>query len=341
MSILPIFIPHAGCPHQCVFCNQKTISGQKTVAVQGAKEQIARWRKWLNPAQQHEAAFYGGSFTGLDIGLQQELLALTDELYHEGVIHSVRLSTRPDYINREELQLLQEHHVRLVELGVQSLDDEVLRLAERGHTAMQVNVAMTLLKEYGFKTGIQLMVGMPGQSFDSVCKTAQQVVDLTPAIARIYPLLVIQGTPLASSFTKGQFIPLTLEEAVEQASYVYTLLTEHGINVIRIGLQPDAELCTEGNILGGPFHPAMGELVKSRALRNRITPRLVELYNIGQHKLQLIYPISWESKIRGQKNSNINYWQEQLAGLELHLVPQAEVVQEEVSVWQNVNHLRP
>lgn len=309
--------------------------------MQGAKEQIARWRKWLNPAQQHEAAFYGGSFTGLDIGLQQELLALTDKLYHEGVIHSVRLSTRPDYINREELQLLQEHHVRLVELGVQSLDDEVLRLAERGHTAMQVNVAMTLLKEYGFKTGIQLMVGMPGQSFDSVCKTAQQVVDLTPAIARIYPLLVIQGTPLASSFTKGQFIPLTLEEAVEQASYVYTLLTEHGINVIRIGLQPDAELCTEGNILGGPFHPAMGELVKSRALRNRITPRLVELYNIGQHKLQLIYPISWESKIRGQKNSNINYWQEQLAGLELHLVPQAEVVQEEVSVWQNVNHLRP
>ena len=138
MSILPIFIPHAGCPHQCVFCNQKTISGQKLAAVAGAKEQLVRWRSWLRPSAANEAAFYGGSFTGLPLELQEELLTLTDALLAEGFIGSVRLSTRPDYIDEERLQLLQQHGVRLVELGVQSLDDRVLAAAERGHTAAQV-----------------------------------------------------------------------------------------------------------------------------------------------------------------------------------------------------------
>ena len=127
MSILPIFIPHAGCPHQCVFCNQKKISGQHSAALASAREQIARWRSWLRPSLAHEAAFYGGSFTGLPLELQRELLQLTDELLAEGFIGSVRLSTRPDYIDAERLQLLKEHHVELVELGVQSLDDKVLQ----------------------------------------------------------------------------------------------------------------------------------------------------------------------------------------------------------------------
>ena len=127
MSILPIFIPHAGCPHQCVFCNQKKISGQHSAALASAKEQLARWRSWLRPSLAHEAAFYGGSFTGLPTELQEELLALTDALLAEGFIGSVRLSTRPDYIDEERLQLLQQHGVRLVELGVQSLDDRVWR----------------------------------------------------------------------------------------------------------------------------------------------------------------------------------------------------------------------
>ena len=130
MAILPIFIPHAGCPHQCVFCNQKTISGQKSAAVPEAKSQIERWLKWLKPSKDNEAAFYGGSFTGLDLVLQKELLALTDELLEKGVIGSVRVSTRPDYIDAERLELIQAHHVELVELGVQSMDDEVLQKAE-------------------------------------------------------------------------------------------------------------------------------------------------------------------------------------------------------------------
>ena len=178
MAILPIFIPHAGCPHHCVFCNQRTISGQKTAALPGAKAQIQRWLQWLRPSKANEAAFYGGSFTGLDMALQKQLLALTDELLEQGIIGSVRLSTRPDYIKAEVLSLLGEHGVELVELGVQSLDDAVLQKAERGHTVEAVYAAHKLLKAYGFKTGIQLMVGMPGQDFASVQDTAAKVAQL-------------------------------------------------------------------------------------------------------------------------------------------------------------------
>ena len=207
MSILPIFIPHAGCPHQCVFCNQKTISGQKNPALQGAREQINKWLQWLKPSVDNEAAFYGGSFTGLNAELQKQLLSLTDELIAQKIIGSVRLSTRPDYINPEALELLGKHGVKLVELGVQSLDNRVLAAAERGHTAEQVETAVVLLRQYGFKVGLQLMVGMPKQSFSSVKETAAKVIEMRPDIARIYPLLVIKGTPLEKSFREGFFVP--------------------------------------------------------------------------------------------------------------------------------------
>ena len=321
MAILPIFIPHAGCPHQCVFCNQRTISGQKTAALPGAKAQIQRWLQWLRPSKANEAAFYGGSFTGLDMDLQKQLLALTDELLEQGIIGSVRLSTRPDYINAEVLSLLREHGVELVELGVQSLDDAVLQRAERGHTVEAVYTAHKLLKEYGFKTGIQLMVGMPGQDFASVQDTAARVAQLRPDIARIYPLLVIKDTPLAHSYEQGAFVPLSLEEAVEQSAYLYKTLTQAGIKVIRIGLQPDEELCAAGNIVAGPFHPAMGELVKSRVLRNHFTPMLQELVDSGAGGVIFHCPRRYESKLRCLKNSNMQYWQQRFPQLAIQLMP--------------------
>ena len=308
MSILPIFIPHAGCPHQCVFCNQKTISGQKTAALEGARKQINKWLQWLKPSVENEAAFYGGSFTGLEVELQRQLLALTDELIDNKIIGSVRLSTRPDYISPQELELLQQHNVKLVELGVQSLDDDVLSAAERGHTKEQVTAAVALLKRYNFQIGLQLMVGMPKQTFDSVKETASKVIELKPDIARIYPLLVIKGTPLEKSYENGSFVPLSLEEAVEQSTYLYAALENAGIRVIRIGLQPDEELCSPGNILAGPFHPAMGELVKSRVVREQLTTQIAELCAKGKKDILLYCHPSLESKLRGQKNSNISYW---------------------------------
>ena len=310
MAIIPIFIPHAGCPHQCVFCNQKTISGQKTAAVDGAKEQINKWLEWVKPSVENEAAFYGGSFTGLDLALQKELLALTDELLDRKVIGSVRLSTRPDYIDEERLELLRAHGVKLVELGVQSLDDSVLQKAERGHTAQQVTEAVALLKSYGFKVGVQLMVGMPSQNFASVKATVEQVLALNPDIARIYPLLVIKGTPLAKSYVAGEFEPLTLEEAVRQAAYVYRKLSEAGVKIIRVGLQPDDELCVEGNIIAGPFHPAMGELVQSYLLREQLTPQILEAAELDGEAVLVLCPNKLESKVRGLRNGNITYWKE-------------------------------
>lgn len=309
MSILPIFIPHAGCPHQCVFCNQKRISGQSSATVANAKAQIDRWLQWLKPSQEHEAAFYGGSFTGLDPQLQESLLELTDGLLEHGTIGRVRCSTRPDYITPEALQRLLDHRLTTVELGVQSLDDKVLEAAERGHTAAQVETAMQLLKEYGFTTGIQLMVGMLQQDFASVKETVAKVVALKPDIARIYPLLVIKDTPLAKSYEQGLFKPLSIEDAVEQAAYVYEQLTNANINVIRVGLQADEELTSPGNILAGPFHPSMGELVKSRVLRNEITPRLASLYDNNSREITISCPQKLVSKIIGLKKSNQEYWQ--------------------------------
>lgn len=315
MAILSIFIPHAGCPHQCVFCNQKTISGQKNAAESGAREQIARWLQWLRPSLENEAAFYGGSFTALDSGLQERLLFLTDELLERGIIGSVRLSTRPDYIDDKKLELLKKHGVRLVELGVQSLDDRVLEAAGRGHTAADVVQAMKHLRAYNFKTGLQLMVGMPLQSFSSLQDTVAQVIKLQPDIARIYPLLVIKGTPLAESWAKGEFQPLSLEEAVRQSAWGYDQLTTNGIKVIRVGLQPDDELCAPGNILAGPFHPSMGELVQSFLLRERLTDKLLAVK--GVERIVISCPAKMESKLRGMKNSNIKYWQQLLAPVKI------------------------
>lgn len=317
MAILPIFIPHAGCPHQCVFCNQKTISGQKSAAVEEAKKQIDKWLQWLQPHPEHEAAFYGGSFTGLDQELQKQLLSLTDALIAEKVIGKVRLSTRPDYIDAECLSLLKQHHVHLVELGVQSLDDNVLAAAERGHTAVQVAEAVRLLRKFALQVGIQLMVGMPQQSFASLQATVDEVIRLQPDIARIYPLLVIKDTPLARLYQQKLFQPLSLPEAVEQSAYVYSRLTENGIKVIRVGLQPDEELCTPGNIIAGPFHPAMGELVQSYILQQRISAELAKCAEYD--RLVIIFPARMESKLRGLKNTNVRLWQEQYPDKELIL----------------------
>ena len=184
MSIIPIFIPHAGCPHhQCVFCNQKKISGQKTASAEAVRQQIEKYLQWIKPCEENEAAFYGGSFTGLDMDLQEELFKPVDKLLQEGIIGSVRLSTRPDYIDEKRLALLKKHNVSTVELGVQSLDNSVLELAGRGHNAASVVKAVELLRAHGFKTGLQLMCGMPGQTAASFMATVAESIALKPDAA--------------------------------------------------------------------------------------------------------------------------------------------------------------
>lgn len=309
MAILPIFVPQAACPHQCVFCNQRTISGEKEAGLQDILRQIHTWLPRLHPSAANEAAFYGGSFTGLSLKEQALYLAPVEELLKEHVIGSIRLSTRPDYIDEARLLFLQQHHVKLVELGAQSLDDQVLKKAGRGHTVRQVVTAMRLLKKFDFKTGLQFMVGLPGQSWESLKATAALAVQLKPDVARIYPLLVIKDTPLAKLYSRGAYEPLTLEEAVAQAAYLYERLTAVGIHVIRVGLQPDKELCKPGNILAGPFHPSMGELVQSYLQRQRVASLLHKYKYVPGDLVLLRFPKRQESQMRGQHNVNFRFWQ--------------------------------
>lgn len=327
MAILPIFIPHAGCPHRCVFCEQHTISGEKNSLLAGAREQIARRINWLRPGDENEAAFYGGTFTALPRATQEKLFTLTDELLAKKIISSVRISTRPDYIDAEKIALLKAHHVNLVELGVQSLDDAVLARAERGHTGAQALAAHALLRAHDLRTGFQLMLGLPGQSYESVLATAGQTAQARPDVARIYPLLVLKNTPLAQAYASGEFAPLALEEAVEQGAAVYKILSAAGIKIIRVGLQADEELCAPGNIVAGPFHPSMGALVRSRILRQEFTPVLQKIFseeNPASHGALFHCPKKTESELRGMRNENIKYWQEIFPGRSFRIASDAE-----------------
>lgn len=317
MSIIPIFIPHAGCPHQCVFCNQKKISGQRIASAAAVREQITKYLQWVKPSLNNEAAFYGGSFTGLDAALQEELFAPVDELLQTGVIGSVRCSTRPDYITADKLELLKRHNVTTVELGVQSLDAKVLALAERGHNVASVAKAVQLLRAYGFKVGLQLMCGMPGQTVESFFDTVTKSIALKPDVVRLYPLLVIKDTPLEDSYKRSDFIPLTVDEAAELCAAAWESFTASGIKVIRTGLQPDEELCSPGNIVAGPFHPAFGEIVKSMVLRKKLTTEVLKILQSGSKKIKIYVPRNLESKLRGQKNANIKYWTSMGAQVEI------------------------
>lgn len=318
-KIIPVFIPHAGCPHQCVFCNQKTISGQAETSLEQAKKQIIKYLQWLQPSAENEIAFYGGTFTGLPLKLQEDLLSLAESYIVKGIVGSIRLSTRPDYIDKERISLLKNHQVNLVELGIQSLDDNVLRIAERGHTSADAENAVVFLKSEGFRVGMQLMVGLPGQDWESLFATVTQVVRLKPDVARIYPLLVIKNTPLETMYRNKLFAPLTLAEGVAQAAYVYERLDVSGIDVIRIGLQADEELCRENNIVAGPFHPSFGEMVQSFQYRSWVSEQLEEVYG-GQCRVEIVHNSRAASKLKGLNKCNEIYWQNNSNGIRVNLL---------------------
>lgn len=330
-KIIPVFIPHAGCPHQCIFCNQKTISGQKDASFDQAEQQINKYLKWLPPSKKNEIAFYGGSFTALPPELQRRLLALSDKFIENGAAGAVRVSTRPDYIDSAKIALLKQHHVYLVELGMQSLDDRVLKLAERGHSAEVAEQAVVLLQSAGLKVGVQLMVGLPREDWKSLRDTVKKVVALKPDIARIYPLLVIKGTPLENMFRNGEFSPITLEEAIAQTAYVYEQLSQHGITVIRMGLQADEELCKEGSIVAGPFHPAFGELVKAFQYRCWISNQLEEL-TTERNSITITYNDKEASKLKGQKKCNEKFWREEIENGEINLAADNSIAEAEFKI---------
>ncbi|MCQ8212303.1 radical SAM protein [Cetobacterium somerae] len=259
---IPIFISHFGCPNDCVFCNQKKINGRETdVTTEDIKSIIETYLKTLPKKSKKEVAFFGGTFTGISIKLQEEYLAVVYEYIKKGFVDGIRLSTRPDYINKEIVDMLKKYGVTTVELGVQSLDEQVLIQTHRFYPMEKVYIASRLIKEAGIELGIQLMLGLPGSSDESDFLSAIKTVELKPDIARIYPTLVIKETEMADMFKKGRYIPLSLNEAIKRCKKIYSLLDYNNINIVRVGLQPTEELNDNENVLGGPFHPAFRELV--------------------------------------------------------------------------------
>lgn len=309
--IIPIFIPHKGCPFDCIYCNQKLISGQMEEMREAKMRSIIDDHlKFITKETFVELGFYGGSFTGIDKDEQIHFLKIANEYIGNDKIREIRLSTRPDYINQEILQYLKKYNVKTIELGVQSLDASVLEKSKRGHDSQTVVNSSSQIKEFGFNLGIQTMIGLPGDSFESDLYTARQVILLKPKIVRIYPTLVIKGTYLEELYYKAKYIPLSLNQAVEICSELLKLYEENDIKVIRLGLQPTDSINLEKDVVSGPFHPAFRQLVESKLALGRIE-RIIEDRELSKNTEISIYTRSSNiSNVVGHKRENINYLKE-------------------------------
>lgn len=303
--VIPVFISHQGCPYRCIFCDQHAITGKtrqegRPVSPETVRATVEQWLK--HPRKGHngnvQVAFYGGSFTGLSMRQQAELLGAVKGFIDEGLVGSIRISTRPDYVDESIIALLKNYSVSTVELGIQSLDKDVLQASSRGHSVQQSERAVRLLKENGFAVGAQLMCGLPGDNIPRLMTTARKTVLLAPDFARIYPVLVIKGSGLEKIFNEGGYKPLTLAKAVAISCRMKSIFDQHNIRVVRMGLQPSEELSTK--VVAGPYHPAFGELVLSRMLFNKTRKILSEMSSVRQRYLSIA--AADESAFRGPQN---------------------------------------
>lgn len=297
-KILPIFIPHLGCPHDCVFCNQKRISGS---LLPSCPEDV---RKAVEGTATEglQLAFYGGSFTALLLSEQNALLDAAVPYLKSGKLCGIRLSTRPDAIDEEILQNLKMHGVDTVELGVQSMDNEVLRQSGRGHTAADAVNAARLVKAHGFTLILQMMTGLPGSSREKDIETAKRLIAMQPDGVRIYPTVIIRDAALEDLWRKGKYAEHTVEQAVDTCAAMLPLFERAGIPVIRLGLNPTDDL-SGGDAVGGAYHPALGELVKSRVLLDTVR-RLLGGYD-GGGTLCVTVGRGKTSQMTGQRRCNI------------------------------------
>ncbi len=311
--VIPIFVPNLGCPNDCTFCNQKKISGQQTnVTAKDVKDTIEYYLKNFKDNNKYvEVAFFGGSFTGIDVDIQKELLEAANEYIKSGEVKSIRISTRPDYISKEILKMLKKYNVKTIELGVQSSNDYILEKSKRNHTFDDVIKASKLIRHYGFNLGHQMMIGMPESTLVDEINTAKDLIRLKPKMVRIYPVLVIKGTELEKEYKSGEYKPLTVEQAVQRSKEVTYMFRKKKINVIRIGLQNTEEITDpsqdKSEVVAGPFHPAFRQLVESAMWYDSIAEKIKsantkvktveikinqeDVNNVVGHKKENIYKI--------------------------------------------------
>lgn len=326
--IIPIFVPHLGCPNDCIFCNQKSISGQMKQVTEEVEKTI---QEFLNSFKDEnlytEIAFFGGSFTGIDIELQEKLLKIAYKYVKEKKVDGIRVSTRPDYIDKNELKLLKKYGVKTIELGVQSANDYILKRAKRGHTFEDVKKASKLIRRHGFTLGHQMMVGLPDSTWIDEMNTAKELAKLKPKIIRIYPVLVIKRTELETEFAKGEYHPITLEQAVERCKELYYFFDKKKITVIRMGLQNTDIISNPENVssevVAGPYHEAFGQLVEDSIWYDKILNAIKKvntkvaeieievnpenINNVIGHKKENIQKLKelYEVEVRPRQNFNI------------------------------------
>ncbi len=299
-SIIPIFIPHLGCPNDCIFCNQRRIASPRVPSACDVREII---EQALVYAAKPQISFYGGSFTCIDTKLQEEYLSAAFEYVQLGRVDSLRVSTRPDAIDETVLSRLRRYGVRTVELGAQSMDDRVLALARRGHTAEDVRLSSRMIKDAGFELVLQIMPGLPGADEDTDMQTAREIAELRPDAVRVYPVCVIRDTALCDMYERGEYLPLTPETAAERCADIWDVFNGAGIPVIRMGLNPTEEL-SGGAAVAGAYHPAMGQLVRSARLYKMATKELDRLMPFEGAEIRV--QKGRLSDMRGQKNANIS-----------------------------------
>ncbi len=302
---IPIFIPHLGCPNNCVFCNQRSISGKQSFVRESVDEEIKNILSTIPKDRETEIAFFGGSFTGIDRELMIYLLETAQKYIDCGRVQSIRLSTRPDYINDEILGILSHYGVKTVELGLQSMDEKVLAASKRGHSAEQGAEACRAVKKYGFSLVGQMMVGLPASTPENEAYTAKRLCELGVDAVRIYPTVVFYDTELCDMAKCGEYTPIDNESAVERTKELLKIFDSHGVECIRVGLCASENLSSEDRVYGGANHSAIGELAMGEVYFDKMC-RLIEKSD-GVKGKNIIFYVSKgsTSKAVGQKRKNV------------------------------------
>lgn len=274
--VIPVFLPMLACPHRCIYCDQFVISGQqKLPSLDDVNLLINSYLQTIPPECHKRVAFFGGSFTCLPEEIQNRYLDAVQPCLQDGRIEGIQLSTRPDYIDDHILQNLKQKGVTLIELGAQSLDDDILHRSGRGHTVADVERASALIRSHGIDLGLQMMVGLPGDTKEKALRTAERIAGFGASCTRIYPTLVVEGTALADDYRAGRYFPLSLADAVEWCKELYLFFRSAGVTVLRMGLHPTKDLREGARLLAGPFHVSFKELVLTAIWHDRIEAQIV------------------------------------------------------------------
>ena len=302
---VPVFIPHLGCPHNCAFCSQKSVTNVQAAPSPESVAFSVRKQRATRGGRKAEIAFFGGSFTGIPREMQKAYLESVQPFLEAGEAESIRLSTRPDYVDGETVAFLRKYGVKTVELGAQSMCDRVLMASNRGHRAADTEKAAKAILSGGLRLGLQMMTGLPDSTPADELETARQFVALGASDARIYPTVVFYDTELYTRFCAGDYIPPTLEETVERAAACLAVLEEGGVQVIRIGLQETETL--GGCAAAGAYHPALGELIRARLWRNRLERAVC---TFEKKELTVYCPQKLTSLVVGHRRENFTYFRE-------------------------------